>query len=371
MAPPATRPPRRWRGVPRRVLALGLWMGLWLVAAHLVVEALGLRFVQAEGNPSIATLAAFAERPERLDVVFVGSSRIRADVSISAFETLASEQLGREVRGFNLGVHAGGTVDAWVVVRDLLLAGEPPALIVLGIGARALNDNNPRYTRTIERVLGPRDLFGPAGPRVDRWPELAAGIRTAFRAPETLLWAVTPGAREVVAAGRDLRGSEWTPPEVAWRGALPPAAEDLEALVGPAAARAHIEELERRTRGRTHIAREVLLEDYAPEGRPSRALRELGALCRARGVDLVVWNLPVSRPFQAGAYANGEDERFLTTLTALCRDEGIELQDLSGEPFRLPDPFFHDGDHLGPIGADAFTRMVTAELLVPRLRRAP
>lgn len=343
-----------------------------LFFSHVVVEATGLRFLQPAADESIQTLEAFRAAQLRVDVALLGSSRVRRAFTVPVLEKELSRVLGRPVTAFNLGVQAGIVTAAYIVARDLLDAEHRPAVILLGLGARSLSSNSPRYPRTIRHLLAPGDLLGPLGPRLSSVTELGAVPLAAVRAPSTLLqsWRLLfEDERQAAILARG--GSVYLPDSTAARVALPVSTAGLEALRTAAGGDAHVTALSARSARRAALLRDRLLVDFDPRGRATVALDRLASLCRERGVRLVVVNLPVTERFAAAAYANGEYGVYLEHLRAWCAREKVPFVDANVAPLR-PAPFlFEDGDHLSRVGATIFSRAMARDVLAPHLSAVP
>jgi hypothetical protein len=356
----------------RRALALAAALAGILVLSHAVVEAADLRFMQPAADESIQTLDAFRAADLRVDVALLGSSRVRRAFTVPVLERELSRSLGRPVTAFNLGLQAGNVVAAYVVARDLLAEERRPAMIVLGLGARSMSSNSPRYHRTIRHLLAPGDLLGPLGPRLTSATELGAVPLVAIRAPSTLLlsWReLFENERHAAILARG--GSVYEPDPTASGVELPVGEAQLGTLRRAAGGRAHLAALSERGAKRAALARQSLLVGFEPAGRATVALDRLAALSRDRGVQLLVVNLPVDRSYATAAYERGEYGIYLEHVRAWCARESLSFVDANDGQF-VPEPFlFEDGDHLSRVGATLFSRIMARDVLAPRLADAP
>jgi hypothetical protein len=316
---------------------------VFLLLSHLVVELAGWRLHQPAADESLRVVEAFRQRGERVDVALLGSSRVRRGFSVAALEKELTRRTGREIRAFNFGLQAGTVPAFHIVARDLLRDDLAPRLVLVGLGVRSLNDSSPRYVRTLRHLASPRDLLGPLGPRLTRPAELGAGLLALFRAPGTLLQT--------------------------WRLGGEPASDIAELLArggfyygDGAEAAIDSRELARRTELRARRAREVLLADFDPDGRPRRALALLLATMAERGIAVLVVSLPVTDAFAGAAYTHGEHRRYLSTVRQVCDEAGVRFIDANSAAYRPPSEMYFDGDHLNAAGAAAFSRAFAAEL---------
>jgi hypothetical protein len=341
------------RGMRRRVVGLlGTAIAI-LLACHVVVELAELRFYQPTADASLRALDVFRQKAPRPDVVFVGSSQVRRGILAPLVEREATRALGRPVAAFNLGLQAGTSPAYAIIVRDLLVGEHQPALVVVGVGPRDLNANGPQHDRVVRHLAAPLDLVGPLGPRWIAPHELMALPALAIRAPATLLQLVRPETEDERAFAARLlaeRGSYYD-------------LDDLETEAG----KGTVSGLEQRTRRRARHVREELLDDFAIEGRGVAAMRLLLDSARARGIDVVLLGMPRSEAFAALAYRRLEEKAVQSALQTL--GAGLWIEAVGPEWAELEGSFY-DGDHLGPAGAERFTRLLTERVVVPRLTAA-
>jgi len=316
--------------------------------SHVVVELAGWRLLQPAADESLRVVEAFRQRGEPVDVALLGSSRMRRAVTVMVLEEELAATTGREVTAFNFGLQAGTVPAFHIVARDVLRDRLAPRLLVVGLGVRALNGNNPRYVRTIRHMVAPLDLLGPLGPRLTEPPELGAALLALFRAPGTLMQAWRLGGEvEGEVAALLARGGSMYEPAVD----SPPADRDRV-----------LRELSERTQKRARRTREKLLVDFDVEGRSRWALEQLFELARLRGIEVVVVNLPVTAPFAAAAYQDEQYEQYLTVIRSVCSDAYVPWLDANSPELRPARFMFHDGDHLNAAGATSFSRWLAGEI---------
>ncbi len=342
----------------RRLAALVASIVLALGLCHLVVEGFGLRFAQPTEDVTLQTLATVVREERRVEVAFVGSSRMRRAITVPVVEATLQETLGRPVTAFNFGLQGGVASSFAVVVRDVLRDERLPKVIVLGLGARSLNGNSPRQARAIRHLYAPGDLLGSLGPR--RVEEFAASLYLLFRAPTTLLQLWRAPAAEVstlVAGG----GSFYCPVE----GPVPLDIHEAEKIYGAKWVAEAVEKTESKGREGAQ-ARRNLLADFEI-GRAGVALELIVDLCQERGVTLVVVNLPVTPTFRALAYQHGEYDAYLSRVRALSEVEGFAFVDLAEPPWLPHECFFADGVYLNQVGAHGLSARIAREVVAPLL----
>lgn len=340
-----------------------------LVASHVGIEAAGLRFFQPEASESIATLDAFRLEPQQVDVVLLGSSRLRRAAVVPVIENVLARTTGQSVRAFNLSQQAGETTAYYVIVRDLLRDERVPRLLVLGLGAYSLNAHGARRAHALEHLASPVDWLGPLGPSWRRGDEVERTVSAAFRAPGTLLqlWRRrTPSYRATVGPILERGGSLFAPLEPV--NALPDADTALRRLsVATASDAVHT----RRARAVAHRARGVrqkLLRSYDPEGPERWALEALLDVAAERDLTVLVLDMPVGRAFGARAYLQGEYEAYRKVVRDVCAHRGVRLVDLNQGSWRPADVHFSDGDHLTAEAAQLYSVALAERVLAPELR---
>lgn len=175
----------------RRGVASLIWFLVFLVGTSAATEAAGLRYVQNVVWPSdVFTFQQAVEGP--LDVVVFGSSRGSFGVSPTGLDACLADRLGRETRSVNLSrVYSTGLT--WEhLANDLLVDDKVPEVLVIGVTAEALNDNNHKNFR----------IFALEG-RVGDVPEMlaeAGDVRTVIGALEPT--ARGPEALALLLSGR-------------------------------------------------------------------------------------------------------------------------------------------------------------------------
>jgi hypothetical protein len=351
-----------------RVASVVITIAGLLLISHLLVECNDLRFYQPAADASVRALEDFRAQRPRVDVVVIGSSRVRRAVTTRVLEETAGSLIGRPVSAYNLGLQAGTMPAFYILVRDLLAEPRAPHLILLCLGTRSMNSNSPRYPRTLRHLAAPTDLLGPLGPRITRGNELLAVPVALLRAPATLIQL----ARELTSPGplepelRARRGAMYEPSQPPVH--LPVSDADLTTWLTPTKISRQRDALEELTGKRAKLAHERLLMDYQVEGHAQWALEQTIALAGVRHIDLVVVNLPVTARFAELAYRRGEYQTYRAAVSALCAGRGIPFVDAAVPSVRPHHLLFADGDHLSALGADGFTRWLAEQIVAPRLK---
>ncbi len=351
----STLNPLRQPAIQRQLVGLGLGLLVALGLSHGLIERFDLRFRQPQAPKTVRFLEAFRASEERVDIAFLGSSRLHAGVGVEQLERELSTRIGEDVTAFSLWIEAGSLPAYTIIARDLLKDEQRPRWIAVVMGAGSCNANSPRYRHTLRYLCSPTDLVGSRGPR--HRDELLLFFDVAFRASGTLLQLLDrPTAAERAAAdeNRRRRGGKYP--------ALASAAVERLTRRFERIATSYTAEVERRVPIRAAGTREEVLTDFDPGGRVRDSLEELTALCTERGVRLVVVNLPLSDRFCELTYRNGEDERYLAMVRSVCDEASVPFFDFNRPGQRPPLTDFRDGDHLNEIGSYRFTRRLVEEV---------
>jgi hypothetical protein len=104
-----------------------------------------------------------------------------------------------------------------------------------------------------------------------------------------------------------------------------------------------------------------LLDDFAIEELPDRALRALLELCRHEGIRAALFLMPEASDFRAW-YPPGARERIGSYLRGLGDEYGVAVTDAGDW---VEDAAFADGHHLLPGAVDAFTARFGREVVAP------
>ncbi|MFO0802779.1 MAG: hypothetical protein U0791_06600 [Gemmataceae bacterium] len=350
--------PSRGRAVPRdrrrfakRSIALGV-IGLLLLQLGLGATAENSLYVRDPGysDKAIRLARQEAANPAGPRIVMLGTSRTAAAFHAGKLR----EQLGEGVV-FNFGIPASGPVTHITYLKRLLAEGHKPDLLILEVLPPSLAD-------LPDGPLESRFFFGD---RL-RHSELDSVIRYDF--PEE---AVRSKWRQSVF-------EPWYALRFPILGRLMPSALswhlrfdwsrscDAFGWGAPFAESVTPEEFDAGlTRAKGEY--EAILATLRPTGGAARALNDLAALCRERGIPLRLVTMPESIGFRA-MYSPEVMNRIRDFLHAVCRDHGCKLVDAREW---LPESGFTDGHHVLKSGAAIFTARLDEAIVQPFLRRRP
>ncbi|OWK42969.1 hypothetical protein FRUB_02568 [Fimbriiglobus ruber] len=348
---PAVRPASR-RRAPRALA----WAAVGIVVLQFglgTAAELYTRIRDPLYGDKLAKLRRRVEEPttDPLKVVMFGSSRTGLAFHGLRVEERLRVDLGRPVVAFNYGIPAAGPVTELVYVNRLLADGITPDLVLLEVLPSTLAEvpNGPlerhwffadrlRYS---EQAIVIRHGFDPSVVH-ERWWRTVLLPWYMLRFP--VLTRIVPS---------------WVPLPVRtdWSSGADPCGWGQSPRQQPT-------QDERATGfARARLEYEATLATLTPGGPAADALRELLALCKARGVAVRLVLMPESAAFRA-FYSPAVSARLDAFMKALSAEYAVPVIDARQW---VPDDQFTDGHHLLVVGAETFSDRMTREVIEPFL----
>ncbi len=285
-------------------------------------------------------------------VLFVGTSRTGNGFDAGRAQDALTDALGRPAAAFNFGTPASGPITHLLHLRRLLEDGHRPALVLLEIHAptfAALPDG-PFEARFADGTLltwHELDWLAGYGFPVERLREKRRTVAVApwYGLRFQLMGRISPTTlpfhlRHDWGRGADPNG---------WNPVFVEEVDDEQYAFGLARA------------GREYLG---ILSNMKLGDAPVRAVRDLLALCRERGIPVVLVRMPEASGFRA-FYPRPVSARIERFLNELAAESGCRVADCREW---MPDRAFVDGHHLLRSGASAFTERLTREVIEPALR---
>jgi hypothetical protein len=330
-----------------------LFCVVYLVGFSQVSRRLGLAFWQP-ANPFLHNLYVFEHRPERADIVFLGSSRGQTGILPSVIEEEVFRETGTTTRVFNLSQAGGGIRSEHLVLRDVLKDEKRPSILILEVHSLGFSSNSPlinniyfKYFATQADILRSYDTSVSVcgiGPRAQGF------IRDA----SNLLWMVAknpwqPDARAQLARIESHKGAIPFPVEKDPNRMTPEERELAQQIK------------ETNLRHVQWLAKEV---PYEIEGVADRAFRDIISVCRGRGIHLIILCLPVRLDVMTKPEYR-EYQKFLPYITNVCGEEHIRFFNLQEENIALTPEDFWDRTHVNKVGAAVLSRYIAREIILP------
>jgi hypothetical protein len=296
-----------------------------LVAPHLPDP---LEWSSEEAQAKVARMTDL--RRTGIDVAVVGSSVVDLGVDPAA---MGARSYNAAIRGASAEIIAGWTED---VVAPRL----HPRTVVIGLTSRELTPNDGEQvnaTRDYDRAPAVRQMRHDERwtDRADRTLGRASEIfryRTVLRRP--LLWF---GQRKRLDSGVEMTSSGW----------------DRSAADEPYDA----------SPGRRRFFQTVPLHDYTVGAQERRRLQTLATTLRARGIRVLVLNMPVTQDYVALHPHGADDYRAATAaIERLAQRSGSGYVDAGIWPTTL----FSDPIHLNGVGARRLSRQIAASVAAAR-----
>lgn len=296
-----------------------------------------------------------AARPGERLVLSLGSSRTLLGFHGQHAENEIAARTGERVIAFNFGTPAAGPVTELVYLRRLLDAGVKPDLLLVEVMPGLCADG----------PTGPAEMLTLTGERlclrevatVEEFGFDPAAVRPAWRESAFLPWSKL----RFQLLGRAV--PSWLPWNLRFDWSR---AADPHGWATPPRQEVTPEERAERE-GHAKAEYGASLASVSPDGRPMAAHRVLLTECKLRNIPTRIVFYPEGSSFRA-MYPTGTGERFVGAVQRLADEFAAPLTDARGW---LPDGVMYDGHHMFGAGAEAFTARLSAEVIVPALRRSP
>ncbi len=351
-APLSVRPANR-RKAPRAVL----WGVAFFAAAQLALGLASELYPRIRdplyGDKLVKLKRRLPASDRPTTVVMIGSSRTGLAFHGRLAEDRLAAALGHPAVAFNYGVPASGPVTHLVYLDRLLHDGVTPDLLVLevmpsmlGDGPGAPLEKNWLYADRLkyaEQDIVIRHGF-PADKVHERWWKsvLIPAYTLRFQLMSRISASWLPWQLRFDWS----RGAD----ECGWGTTAQQSIGSADHLKGIARARAEYA---------------PQLAALVPGGPAVRALEELLAVCRERGIPVRLVLMPEGTAFR-GFYGPGVNDRLAAFLNAFADRAGVPRPTDCRN--WLPDSAFYDSHHMFAAGAEAFTDRLTREVIVPALR---
>lgn len=331
------------------------WIALIVAVVGVVAQGTGLRWVQAVEWPTdLYTLAQLD--PEPLDVAVVGTSRSHYGLPPSGLDHCLSDALGRDTRSVGLNRLTASAYTEDIVARDLL-ADTPPRVLVVEMAPETLNAHHFEGDYNLASSAGLQDV-----------PECLASVRSprqASRCARPLFRGVENIAHYLARPWSDHAHITW----------MARNARGGQYCYDDDACRARNAAYDARMAGRWQHRMDTLVptvagerfQDYdAREGLNADHLRTLLDRESARGVQIVVVNMPVAAAYQAEVPDSVYAE-YLAALQDTLGPRGVPLVDFNTAAWQEDRALWLDPDHLNSEGAERLTRALCEETLAALL----
>ena len=367
----STSSSKRAGGRPAAGLPWALLLALVLVGGvELVFRSVEHRTMISNmyGVAEYHAVRNYAEFEGPADVAFVGSSRTKEGIVVPAVrEALAEAGLpGMRVSNYSC---AGARADEVRAAVDHLLDRGRPQLLLLGVTTRMLLGEEPRLERSAiywtrsqwqSRLAGDGDVWRVA-PIVARNELGNASALVRFRNRPTGFFDDA-----WIAARQRQRGqSAFTLAEVL-RGDVTPSS-----IAGAITRRQRDEGdvslvnrpiSDERVRG--YVDRLLIDGEYVLGEHREAELRAVFERCRAEGVPVVAFEVPISHLLEAHL-PPGTQAEFLRRMASLCDSQGVPFVRYEGP---RGDELFAEQSHLNRGGAEILSRSLVENVILPHLQ---
>ena len=286
--------------------------------------------------------------PQKVTILFTGSSRTQNAVDTGALQSALTSRLGRPVTAFNFALAGCGPVTNAVYLRRLAADGVKPDVVMLEVHPVFLAGQrpDPPETRWLLPIrLRPEELPVVGAMGFPSAPSRAAGWRG---------WLAAWYEYRFILVDRYASALR-TVPKLN-EGHEPDAHGFVRAREVGDAERAVLSEL-------TRLQYADYFPGYRPNGPGVAALRDMLETCRANGWKAAIFVPPESSAFR-GWYETAGMQELESLLQALATEYAVPLVDARTW---VPDGNIGDGHHLCGTGADRLTAALANEVLAPWL----
>lgn len=340
---------------PRAGLAFAVALAAAFVALNLAVVLLERPLLQILRHHPDATMAQInvLQPGQAPDVLFMGTSRAQFGFDPAAFSEEASRLTGTPVSSLNLGIPGTRLDVARLVLKNRVLNGHKPKLIVYGLSEFELWDPpGVDYIRDVTKLsyvslaMSPEEVFTYGGsnpmeqltfvaettvPLLRYRSVIRDALDLRFNSENYFNGYYVAGPRQ-----RTLREDGlWTfPPD--WPQPVQ-SPERLEAF---------------------RTAQTSMLVGLRASDIRTQQLRDFAHLARTNGVALLVLNMPVAESYAGLWQSESNVQDYLRNASELTRQLRIPYLDLYREGGRLPAGTFWDDHHMSNAGAATFSRCI-------------
>jgi hypothetical protein len=338
-----------------RLVLLGVGLYVVINAIAIALDPYFLRLTTYDWQYTTARIANYYTQ-DRPDILFMGTSRTTLGFNPVVANDEIERITGRSVRSLNLGI-TGGAIDVnELILKNVIQSDKQPSVIVYGVTEvelSALNETDLDRIPYSSFLLRPDDFWRYSGSTFDQratfvlkqvcplcrsTEAIRSGLSIAFNPDDPDHKTFAPGP------------AHQTPPENGFfdsgQKSAPPAAL----------------EFERQT--------------YEAQLRPFRVNYDRLAtfdmfldLAKARGIQVVLVNMPVAPAFRQ--FWDGDDsiERYRALVQGIATDHDVPLIDLYTDAAgTFPADSFIDRNHLNSAGAAVLTRLVVDQSVAQALQ---
>lgn len=259
-------------------------------------------------------MRTYANRGTEVQVIFAGSSLMAGGVDPAAFTRRSG------ISSYNAAFAGPSVRTVAVWVADIIEPLLSPDVVVLGVQSREVSDNGPKNERMYEVFLaspGYKQATSSLGSAIGGLEDISYFLRyrLAFREPSVLFEADSPSALAEARVRHE---------------------------IGPRGRRNDTPGTFHRRKGLMSSLYQRTLVDFSVGGPEMEALAQLHRELEARGVELILLNMPVTEHYwDAHEDPSGDRATYRRALHKFVEEKGVTLIDAekafgSNDPFRDP-----------------------------------
>jgi hypothetical protein len=328
-----------------------------LVVGDLAAGMIRVNYWTPFQNPQALRIFTYQRRMPPADILFLGSSRVRALVMPETIEGMVSSRLARDVRTYCLGQNGGNVHTSRLILDDAIASHGRPDIIVLEVSPGAFNRNHANVVNDLRFYSSIVDIVG-AVRWIDRPERVSAAAAGSFRGISSLAlfgsrW-LYPGQFEAeLSKYMRRRGAQFPP--------LPHKRHRRLSDHDPAARSALLETA-------VADARANYMRDYSVGGAPEAGFWAIVHSAAADGIPLVLMDPPVWPDYRSGICSADEHAAYREVIELARRQSHPPVVEADFDGLHLTADDFLDITHLRPNGSIKASRHLTNEVLLPLLR---
>jgi len=338
-------------GLGRRQLALLLGFAATAAAAQAWMSARGFTLLEPYSNEERATtLYAYLTLPRQVDVLLIGSSRVREGVDSRIVGATLGEVLGRGVDVYKLGMDGLRPWQLYRMLRGGLAARPPRELLVIGLETRYFA--RPVSSRTTGEVERGEELVIPGEWQRDEVTDLLAEGFRGLEALWSLPWTRerrTQRARRILQANG---GEEWTADQRAKR-------ERQRATRKAEPGRGLELEFE--------LPDDIAFAWSAAESPDQVGMRRSLDLLEALPCRVIFVRMPIQPDFDRERMPV-VSRRLLEEVVPSIEARGFDVHDLNRSPFPQTPELFRNPTHMNLAGCQRTSELLAESVLAPYLQ---
>jgi hypothetical protein len=355
--PPAApeRAPGGWSLIRRRLLPQALVVLALLIVVDMIVavgvEPLSLFDKSSKASTAIGRVALYHGFPTTPDVILMGNSRVQAGLDPSLLVHRAEDQFQQPVTVLNLGLVGGTPQPNYWLLKNIIQSNKQPKLIIYGATEFEFNPNSK-----VER-WNYADELATLGDYGDIFPDMSRHIDMQLNFLVGRVWQLY----------RYRNALNILIPDTLYPDGSATSDAPVEDALGFIPINHVMNSIDVRKMRYTYLEDPGYVRSYTVQGYEADRFEQLLQLAQARGIRMIVINMPITRVHETFLPPGGYDSyrNYLKTITAKY---GVEFVDYNNHDLWTEPDDFADTHHMNRVGAKKLSQLVSQQVVIPALR---